>query len=444
MTGGTSPKVAVIGFGYIGSVIGATLASRGCRVVGVERDLRIVETVQAGRSPFAEERLEALIAEGRAAGLLSVTSDVSAIAGCDVFLITVGTPLNEAFEADIGDLSEACASIEPYVADGALVIVKSTVPPHTTAEVVGKAFALKDVDIAFCPERLAEGHAIAEFESIPIVVGGLDEKSGLAAKAFWQSVLDVDVLLVSDAVVAEMVKLADNLWIDLNVALAGELAKLCDALGIDVLEVIEAANTLPKGAHHVNILMPSVGVGGYCLTKDPWFVHHLGTVHGLDLRTPVVSREVNDSMPAYSAEMIDRLLTQAHPYVPRSELKIAILGVAFKNDTGDCRFTPTAGFIGVLSELGYRVEVCDPLVSEADAEKWFGLRLSPSIEDTMRGAHCVAILAAHSVFRELTAEDIAAERRRRRARVRRATLLHACRDRELRAAGLAYKGVGRI
>ena len=444
MTVGTTPRVAVIGFGYIGSVIGATLASRGCSVVGIERNPEIVETVTAGRSPFAEEGLQQRIAQGITTGTLTATTDVSEIAGCDVYIITVGTPLSETFEADVSHLREACRAIGPYVADGALVIVKSTVPPHVTRDIVGAAFADKDVDVAFCPERLAEGRAIAEFESIPIIVGGLTERSGRVAKEFWESVLDVEVICVSDSLVAEMVKLADNLWIDLNIALAGELAKLCDALGIDVLEVTGAANTLPKGSHHVNILAPSVGVGGYCLTKDPWFVHHLGEVHGIELRTPMVSREVNDSMPLYSADMVDTLLTEAHPGIERAELKVAVLGVAFKNDTGDCRFTPTAAFIDRFVERGYCVEVCDPLVSDADAMTWFGLRLNPSIQDTMRDAHCIAILAGHSIFTELTAHEIAAcasggalvfdgRRFYTRAQID-----------ELRSAGLEYKGVGRI
>jgi nucleotide sugar dehydrogenase len=444
MEAATTPRVAVIGFGYIGSVVGATLANRGCQVIGVDLDPQIVAAVAAGRSPFSEEGLEELIAQGLRIGTLRVTSDVSQVAGCDVFIITVGTPLGDAYGPDVSHLQAACRAIEPYVVDGTLIIVKSTVPPHTTADVVGTAFPGKDVDVAFCPERLAEGRAIPEFESLPIVVGGLDERSTAAAKAFWESVLDVEVIAVSDAVVAEMVKLADNLWIDLNIALAGELAKLSDALGIDVLEVIGAANTLPKGSHHVNILMPSVGVGGYCLTKDPWFVHHLGTVSGVELRTPVVSREVNDSMPVYSAEIVDAWLTNAHTGVDRAQMKVAVLGVAFKNDTGDCRFTPTTTFITELVERGYRVEACDPLVSSADAMKWFGLALNPSIRDTMEGADCVAILAGHSVFKELTARDIADSAAQGALVFDGRRFYTRAEIEELRSAGLEYRGVGRI
>ena len=130
----------------------------------------------------------------------------------------------------------------------------------------------------FALNGLAEGQAIRELMSIPIVIGAVDERSARACSTLWRHALGVDSIVVDDPRTAEMVKLADNLWIDLNVAMANELAKVCDRLGMDALQVIDAANTMPKGTHNVNILMPSMGVGGYCLTKDPWFVNHLGQV----------------------------------------------------------------------------------------------------------------------------------------------------------------------
>jgi UDP-N-acetyl-D-mannosaminuronic acid dehydrogenase len=318
----------------------------------------------------------------------------------------VGTPLSDNYEPDLGQIKAAAESIKLYVKDGTLVMLKSTVPPGTTAGVVEPILRrTANIRLAFCPERLAEGRAIEEFLNIPVVVGGINEDSAAAAAEFWKNALGVDVIVVGDAQSAEMVKLADNLWIDLNIALAEELAKLADKMHIDVLDVIKAANSLPKGNHNVNILIPSVGVGGYCLTKDPWFVHSMGKKFGLDLRIPKASREVNDSMPAYSASLIDSILSSQGG--ERRNKKIAVLGIAFKNNTGDCRFTPTKPVIDELLRLGYVLDICDPWTTEHDAKLVTDLPVSKDINKVLEGADCAAFLAGHKEFHDLTIEKIA-------------------------------------
>lgn len=435
-------RIAVVGFGYIGSVIGTVLADRGYHVVGVERDRRIIDAVAKGKSPFNEPGLEDLVAKNVAAGRLDVGSDPSRTAGCEAFVITVGTPLSDTFDPDLAQITSAAESIAPYVKDGTLVVLKSTVPPNTTSGVVAPILKrAADVLIAFCPERLAEGHAIKEFTSIPVVVGGIDERSTKAAAAFWRAALGVEVIEVGDAKSAEMVKLADNLWIDLNIALAGELAKLADRLGIDVLDVIRAANTLPKGSHNVNILIPSVGVGGYCLTKDPWFVHSIGKKNGVDLIIPQISRNVNDGMPAYSTSLIDGLLRGDG--TDRSKKKVAVLGIAFKNNTGDCRYTPTKPVIDELVGLGYAVSICDPWVGPHDAALVTKMPVSKDCEETLRGADCAAFLAGHREFHDIPVERMA-ELLKPGALVFDGRMFF---DRKkiaaMKALGLRYKGVGR-
>jgi UDP-N-acetyl-D-mannosaminuronic acid dehydrogenase len=207
-----------------------------------------------------------------------------------------------------------------------------------------------------------------------------------------------------------MVKLADNLWVDLNVALANELAKLCDRLGMDALQVIEAANTMPKGSGPVNILRPSMGVGGYCLTKDPWFLDHLGQSVGLDLAIPRTSRTVNDTMPAYTYGLLTELLAEQGKTIEAS--KIAVLGIAFKNNTGDCRLTPTKYVIAMLEESGCQLSVHDPWVLEEEAHLVTKIPLTRLAELSTTG--CVFLDGRNSF-------DPAA----------------------VRAAGFVYKGVGR-
>lgn len=435
-------KVAVVGFGYIGSVIGSVLADRGHEVIGIEKDSRIVRTINDGHSPFNEPGLEELIKRAKNAGSLKVTEDASCAVGCGVFIITVGTPLDEDYGPDLSQICAAAQLIKPYVRNGSLVMLKSTVPPGTTYGVVRPILEeAAKVHLAFCPERLAEGRAIQEFLNIPVVVGGIDEKSTETAAEFWRDSLGVEVITTGDTQSAEMVKLADNLWIDLNIALAGELAKLADKMNIDVLEVINAANSLPKGMHNVNILVPSVGVGGYCLTKDPWFVHNMGKRYGLDLKIPQVSREVNDSMPDYSACLIDTILCPRGE--ARSGKKIAVLGIAFKNNTGDCRFTPTKPVIKKLESLGYILNICDPWTTEHDARLVTNKEVSRDIRRTLEGADCAAFLAGHQEFQELSIAELAACLKPQALIFDGRMFFDKQKISEMREAGLRYKGVGR-
>lgn len=435
-------RVAIVGFGYIGSVIGSVLADKGVRVKGVEPNERIVRAVAQANTPFNEPGLDDLIKKTTQSGALSVSSDFETIRGCNVFVVTVGTPLSENFDPDISQISAAVKSITPYVTDGSIVIVKSTVPPFTTRDVVYPILREKaDVRLAFSPERLAEGRAIEEFRTIPIVVGGVDEASTKAVAKFWRDVMGNETIEVDNSVSAEMVKLADNLWIDVNIALAGELAKLSDKLGADVLQIIKAANSLPKGSSHVNILMPSVGVGGYCLTKDPWFVHSMGEKYGVNLALPKAGRDVNDSMPEYSVSEIDAVLTADGS--ERKDKKVAVMGIAFKNNTGDCRFTPTRPAIEKLIELGYQVEICDPWTQEHDEQMVTEREVSKDIEGTMRGADCVAFLAGHDDFRKIPISRIA-ELAAPGALIFDGRMFFSREQiAEMHRCGLRYKGVGR-
>ncbi|WP_020614558.1 nucleotide sugar dehydrogenase [Sediminispirochaeta bajacaliforniensis] len=434
-------KIAVVGFGYIGSVIGSVLADRGYTVMGVEPNQRIVDAIAQGRSPFAEPGLEELVKKGREAGRLFVGKDPSVVADCKTIVITVGTPLSGDHDPDLSQIRAAAEMIAPYVCHGALVMLKSTVPPNTTEGVVGQVLADKKVELAFCPERLAEGKAIGEFTAIPVVVGGVTESATKRAAAFWREALGVEVIEVGNARAAEMVKLADNLWIDLNIALAGELAKVADRLNIDVLDVIRAANSLPKGTGNVNILIPSVGVGGYCLTKDPWFVHRLGKNLGLELLIPPASRNVNDSMPTYSVELIKSFLQGRGK--PTAKTKVAVMGIAFKNNTGDCRFTPTKPVIEALQAEGYVLQICDPWVEEHDIQLVTELPVSKDVEDTIRDADCVAFLAGHKQFHDIPIKQIV-ELANPGALIFDGRMFFSKEKiREMESVGLHYKGVGR-
>lgn len=444
--GSHAKTVAVVGFGYIGACIGAVLAEKRYRVIGIDNRQAVVDETNRGETSINEPGLASAIKDAVDHGRLSATTDYAAVSEAEVIVVTVGTPLGQDFDPDVSQIEAAAEGIAANLRPGHNVILKSTLPPFATDRIVkpilerGGLVAGTDFFLSFCPERLAEGRALHEFETIPVVVGGVDPRSTAAAAAFFHEALEIETIPVQNAHTAEMVKLACNLWIDLNVALANELAILSDAIEVDVLEVIEAANTLPKGQHFVNVLAPSIGVGGYCLTKDPWFVHHMGRERGIELQTPVTSRTVNDAMPAFTFGLIERELKALGKQLP--DARVAVLGMAFKNNTGDVRFTPTKEAINLLEASGCDLIVCDPWVNPAEAREVTAAPITDDVWAAIEGADCVAFFTGHDDFRRLRIADIA-------ERAPGALILdgrmYFTREQiqDMEAHGLRYRGIGR-
>jgi dTDP-alpha-D-glucose dehydrogenase len=442
---GMRSGIAVVGFGYIGTVIGAVLADRGWPVTGIDVRQSVVDEINLGKSTVPEPGLGELVANNVRVGRLRATTDFGVLADNDFVIVTVGTPLGPDYEPIVDDIKEAARAVGEHLRTGHLVILKSTVPPDTTEKIVlpilEETSGLRagvDFGLAFCPERLAEGQAIRELTSIPVVVGAVDERSARACSALWRHALGVDSIVVDDPRTAEMVKLADNLWIDLNVAMANEMAKVCDRLGMDALQVINAANSMPKGTHNVNILMPSMGVGGYCLTKDPWFVNHLGQSLGLDLAVPRTSRTVNDTMPAYTYGLLKQLLADQGKAIESS--RIAVLGIAFKNNTGDCRLTPTKYVVALLEESGCELSIHDPWVHGEEALAVTTIPLTADIESAVEDADALVVLAGHREFHQIPLARLAD------LTAARCVFLDGRNSFDpaaVRAAGFVYKGIGR-
>jgi len=442
---GMRSGIAVVGFGYIGTVIGAVLADRGWPVTGIDVRQDVVDEINLGKTTVPEPGLGELVSNTVRIGRLHATTDFSAVADNDFVIVTVGTPLGPDYKPIVDDIQAAARAVGKHLHSGHVVILKSTVPPDTTENLVQpileEASGLRagvDFGLAFCPERLAEGQAIRELTSIPVVVGAVDERSARACATLWRHALGVDSVVVDDPRTAEMVKLADNLWVDLNVALANELAKVCDRLGMDALQVIAAANTMPKGDHPVNILMPSMGVGGYCLTKDPWFVNHLGQSLGLDLAIPRTSRTVNDTMPAYTYQLLTQLLADQGKKVETS--KIAVLGIAFKNNTGDCRLTPTKYVVALLEKSGCTLSVHDPWVAAEEALAVTKIPLTADIESAVENADALVVLAGHRQFHQIPLAQLA------ELAAAGCVFLDGRNSFDpaaVRAAGFVYKGIGR-
>ena len=401
---GKENPVCIVGMGYVGTSLAAVLADLGLRIYGLDINPSRVNQINDGDCPIEEETITKHFERYAEKGIITATDSFNAVSECSIVIITVGTPLTEK-NPDTSAVEAATSSIGPYIDAGDLVIFRSTLPAGATEGILRPTLdeasglqAGEDYSLAFCPERMAEGSAYDDLTSLPVVVGGYTESCRKCVEQFWHD-LGQETVSVSSPTAAELTKLADNWWIDLNIALANEVALLSEELGVDAMEVIQAANSLPKGDHKVNILYPGSGVGGSCLLKDPWFVANLGDQHDLDLQTPRVSRRVNNQMPGHMVNLLDEVLPEI------KESNVAVLGYSFKAETDDTRNTPAKEIIEKLDRLGANIRVTDPFVSSSIIEEEVGVepfRLPEALDDT----DAIVIVTGHDQYQSLDAGDL--------------------------------------
>lgn len=436
--------ISVVGFGYIGTVIGAVLSDIGHKVSAIDNNQGCIDDLNSGVCSVPEPLLRDMIASSVSSGLLTGSTSFDSIGDSDVILVTVGTPLSESFDADLSAIRDVFEKLAKQVKDGQIIMLKSTVPPGVTRTLAEEYFGGRDdIFIGFSPERLAEGNAICELKSLPIVVGGINSESTKKCAEFWKETLGVEVIEVSTCEAAELVKLANNQWIDLNIALANELAILCDSLpyDLDVLEIIQGANSLKKGQHYVNILTPSIGVGGYCLTKDPWFLSALGAKHGVSIYLPQAGRNVNDKMPYYSVDSISRYFKRNNKSL--STLKVAILGYSFKSNSGDVRFSPMEKFVEGMFDTGVlNINVFDSTISEIAINDSRVVR-SNTWKECIKDADCVVFGAAHDDLCRVSMKEIAQYMADDGLLYDGRRFLSKIQILELQKLGITYQGVGR-
>lgn len=395
-------KVAVVGAGYVGLCTGVSLAARGCDITFVDYDKRRVELINQGTAPIYEpglgEQLENLVESGH---LRAITS-YNELVDFDAIIICVNTPIDSDYKVDLKYLVSAVDSIISLNIRDKLIVIRSTVPPQTIRNVVSTRMDGSDLKIgenvylSVVPERLSEGHALQDMIGNPMIIGLNDEASELATTALF-SRLGVE-LIVTTWEEAELSKLADNLWIDLNIALANELAMVSEKIGADVRKVIKAANTLKKGDSFVNILRPGSGVGGSCLPKDPFILKEFARRVDVEMKIPDVSRSVNDSMPGHLFQMAAENLKSLE------DTRVTLLGLSFNADSGDMRDTPSIPLLKMLHDAGAAISVYDPLVSDVDFSVLAGVKIIKSKEEFLKSLNETDILfvvTAHSGFTQI-------------------------------------------
>ncbi|WP_418909121.1 UDP-N-acetyl-D-mannosamine dehydrogenase [Glutamicibacter endophyticus] len=396
----TIKEVAVIGLGYIGLPTAAILASKGIVVKGVDVTPRTVEAVNKGEVPFVEPALGEFVSKAVAEGTLSASFDTPE---AEAYIVAVPTPFNEDYTADLSYIEAAADGIAPKLKGGELVILESTSPPGATQHLADYLLAKRpdltseSLLIAHCPERVLPGYVMEELVTNDRIVGGITPEAAEKAKALYATFCEADIL-TTDAVTAEMAKLVENSFRDVNIAFANELSVISDKLGIDVWELIELANRHPR----VNILQPGPGVGGHCIAVDPWFI-----VSAVPEQAQIIrqARETNDAKPNWVISKVEEA-TKSDKF----NGKVALLGLAFKANIDDMRESPSIAIARKLAEANPSVEflAVEPHV-EALPKSLDGLNnltLTPT-DAALADASVLTLLVDHDQFKTVPATALA-------------------------------------
>ncbi len=392
-------RVSVIGLGYIGLPTAAVIAARGVRVTGVDVNADVVEVINRGGIHIVEPELDLIVHAAVSTNMLRATTRPES---AGAFLIAVPTPFKEGHEPDLSYIRAAADAIAPVLEKGNLVVLESTSPVGTTEKLarwladarpdlsfpheVGEE---ADVNIAYCPERVLPGYVVKELVENDRVIGGITARCAERARDLYQIFVEGECIL-TDSRTAELCKLTENAFRDVNIAFANELSFICDRLGIDVWELIRLANRHPR----VNILNPGPGVGGHCIAVDPWFIVSSAQKEARLIRT---AREVNDAKPDY---VVQQVLQAAGG---KNSPSVACLGLAFKANIDDLRESPAVTVVSrIAKSIDGRILVVEPHVETLPRS----LAECPTVEyvdmDTaLEQADVVVLLVDHDEFKEL-------------------------------------------
>lgn len=394
-------KICVVGLGYIGLPTAALLANRGYDIHGVDINQHAVDTINQGKIHIVEPELDTFVHAAVSSGKLK--ADTKA-AESDIFILAVPTPFHHTDDLlavpkpNINYVIAATRSIAPFVLEGNIVILESTSPVGTT-EKVAETLAEEGIDItkihvAHCPERVLPGHIMRELVENDRIVGGTTSEATAVTAKFYRSFVEGEVL-ETDSKTAEMAKLTENSFRDVNIAFANELSLICDKLGMDVWELIRLANRHPR----VNILQPGCGVGGHCIAVDPWFIVDSAPEQARLIRT---AREVNDNKPLYVVEKVKEAIK--HIINP----KIACLGLAFKPDIDDLRESPALEITKMLSDIdGGHILAVEPNIEALPTVLANRKNVTlVDLEDAQKDADILVILVKHREFIKLTNTNI--------------------------------------
>lgn len=391
-----SAVVGVVGLGYVGLPLAVLQAKTGYRVIGVDEAAEKVDCVSRGEN-YISDVDSAELTETVGAGRLSATRDFAALRACDVVMICVPTPLTKNKEPDISAVVSVTRQLAKHVHPDMLVVLESTTYPGTTEEVLlpiltgGGLKVGQDIYVAFSPERVDPGNRSFKTHNTFKLVGGVTPACLTAARTFYEQSI-VKIFPVSSPRVAEMTKVFENVFRSVNIALVNELAMLCDRMGLNVYEVIDAAATKNFGFMP---FYPGPGVGGHCIPLDPYYLAWKSKEYDVHTRFIELAGEINEGMPYYVVAKIQRLLNQRGQCLNGSE--VLILGVTYKADVADWRETPALKVMELLQREKAKLVYADPFTPSVDIEGHSYAAVDVT-DDQLRRCACAVILTAHSAF----------------------------------------------
>lgn len=386
-------KICVLGLGYIGLPTASTFATHGLQVVGVDVNQQVVSRLNEGELHIYEPGLRTLVQAALLSGNLVIKNEPQP---ADAFIIAVPTPFLEDKKADMSYVTSAAESVVPHLRRGSLVVLESTSPPRTTVDIVQPILeqsGLKagvDFYLAYTPERVLPGQILRELIENARVIGGIDMASAEAGRILYSVFVRGEIIL-TDATTAEMVKLMENTYRDVNVAIANEFARLADRFGVDVWEAIALANRHPR----VRILNPGPGVGGHCISVDPWFLVEAAPDLSPLIRT---ARMVNDSQPDFVVKLVERAMPDL------AGARISVLGLAYKPDVDDLRESPAVMICHLLAEKGAQVTAYEPYKPEFSQS---GFQSASTLPAALEGADLLLLLVGHVALRNLQPQVVA-------------------------------------
>jgi UDP-N-acetyl-D-mannosaminuronic acid dehydrogenase len=402
-------KICILGLGYIGLPTASTFATHGVKVLGVDVNANIVDTLRRGEIHIHEPGLRDTVKAALTSGNFNVSTQPEE---ADAFIIAVPTPFHQdkfgdfngqQFKlADMEAVRSATEAILPVLRKGNLVVLESTSPPRTTIELIAPILARsglqagRDFHLAYSPERVLPGQILRELIENARVIGGVTPESAKAGADLY-SIFVKGEIVQTDATTAEMVKLMENTYRDVNIAIANEFARLADKFGVDVWEAISLANRHPR----VKILSPGPGVGGHCISVDPWFL-----VESAPELTPLIhtSRKVNNAQPGHVVNLVKRALGSL------KDRRIAALGLAYKPDVDDLRESPAVEVVHLLQAEGALVKAWEPFKPEANIK---GVHMATSLEDALKDSDAILLLVRHTEFIHLKPAEIATKTKAR-------------------------------
>ena len=425
-------KICVIGLGYIGLPTASTLAAHGVKVLGVDINPNIIESLRKGEIHIQEPGLRDVVTQAIQSGNFTFSTKPEE---AEVFYIAVPTPFREDEHgeydgrqyklADMGAVTSAATAIVPYLRKGNLVVLESTSPPRTTTDLLAPILersglkAGSDFFLCYSPERVLPGQIMRELIENARVIGGITPESAKAGRAFYQIFVKGEII-ETDATTAEMVKLMENTTRDVNIAIANEFSRLAERFGVDVWEAIRLANLHPR----INILSPGPGVGGHCISVDPWFF-----VEAAPELTQLIyqARQVNDAQPHFVVEKVkqaffalsgaersrragDGNAAEDGGLSILSSKKIAALGLAYKPDVDDLRESPATEVVHLLQEEGAQVKVWEPFKPDANMP---GIDMASSLEAALDDADAILLLVRHTKFIKFVPDEIASKTKAR-------------------------------